>query len=345
MLQRLWPCALVALFAVPCQAAEETPTPIIAHIRLAGALDEAPIPTDLPFGTGHENFKSKLDRIKKAQKDPAVQALYLQIDGAGIGWGKLDEMSKAIADFRKSGKKVFAYVESGEPRDYLLALAADEVCLPESGWLLLVGMRMEVSFYKELFEKIGVKADMLQMGEFKGAAEPYTRTTLSEPNRKQLQSLLDDNFDHSFVGRIHKARPKLSDEQVKKLIDEGPYTAKAALKAGLIDRVAYADAFEATFKTTLKADKATITKNYAQAKAEEIDLSSLSGMMKILSPPKARVSKEPKVAVIYATGRHRDGQEQRQFARRDVVRVDDDHRSDSSGRERQDGQGHRPARG
>jgi protease-4 len=302
-MNRLLPCALIALaFTAPCRAEDEKAAPTVAHIRLAGSLDEAPVPADLPFGTALENFKSKLDRIKKAEKDPAVKALYLQLDGASIGLGKLDELSKTIHDFRKSGKKVYAYVESGEPRDYLLALACDEVVMPESGWLMLVGMRMEVSFYKELFDKIGVKADMLQMGDFKGAAEPFTRTNLSEPNRKQLQSLLDDNFDHSLVGRIHKERPKLSVEQIKKLIDEGPYTAKAAQKAGLIDRVSYADAYQDTIKTELKADKINFAKNYAAAKMDDLDLSSLTGLMKILSPPKPRVSKKPKVAVIYATG-------------------------------------------
>src|SRR5207244_522234 len=106
--------------------------------------------------------------------------------------------------------------------------ACDQVLVPESGWLMLTGIRAEATFYKDLFEKIGVKADMLQMGAFKGAAEPYTRTKLSKENREQLESVLDDYYEHSLVGRIVAGRKSKGwkPDQVRKLIDEGPYTAK-----------------------------------------------------------------------------------------------------------------------
>src|SRR5262245_44489453 len=93
----------VALAALPLRAAEKT-TASLAHIKLSGSLDESPPAADPLFGGG-ENFKSKLDRIKKAAKDANVDALYLQLDGLRIGWAKIDELSRAIADFRKSGKK------------------------------------------------------------------------------------------------------------------------------------------------------------------------------------------------------------------------------------------------
>src|SRR5262249_38092874 len=80
--------------------ADEPAARTVAHIRLAGTLDEAPLPTDPLFGGNSENFKSKLDRIKKAQKDDNIHALLLQIDELGIGWGKLDELSRALAAFR-----------------------------------------------------------------------------------------------------------------------------------------------------------------------------------------------------------------------------------------------------
>jgi protease-4 len=303
MLRRISFLALIA-FACPImavRAAEDEPAPTIAHIKLSGGLDEGTPAADPFFGASSENFKAKIDRIKKAKKDAAVKGLYLQLDGLHIGWGKIDELSQAVADFRKSGKKVYAYVESGEAADYYLALACDEICLPEGGWLMLVGMRIEATFYKELFDKIGVKADMLQMGEFKGAAEPFTRTSLSEPNKKQLLALLDDRFEKGLVARIAKAR-KMTDEQVKKLIDEGPYTARAALKAKLIDHVAYPEAFQESMKNVLKVEKDGITKNYGQAKSEDLNLDNPFAILKLLNPPKPRKSRQPKVAVIYATG-------------------------------------------
>ena len=295
--------ALVPLAAAAEEEKKES-VATIAHIKLTGTFEDVPANPDPLFGSLTENFKAKLDRIKKAKNDASVKGLYLQIDGAAIGWSQLDELSKTIADFRASGKKVFAFVEQGELKDYLLALAADEICLPESSWLMLNGLHTEVMFYKDLFDKIGVQADMLQMGDAKTAAEPFTRTKLSDASRKQLQGVLDDRFDHDIVDRIVKARAakKLTAEQVQKLIDRGPYSAKAAAAAGLIDRVAYAGPFQDSFKEVLKTDKVTVSRNYGQERREELDLSSPFALFKLLAPPKPSSSSKPKVAVIYASG-------------------------------------------
>src|SRR6266851_5619352 len=289
--------------ALPLRAAEDKPA-TVAHIKLTGGLDEAPPPLDPILGLGGENFKAKLDRIKKAKTDASVQAIYLQIDGLAIGWGKLDELTRAISEFRQSGKKVFAQLEGGETKDYLVALACDEITLPESGWIMLTGVRAEVTFFKELFEKIGVKADMLQMGEAKSAAEPFTRTSLSEASRKQLEGVIDDFYEKGIVERIVKSRAgkSFTTEQVKKLIDEGPYTAKGALKAGLIDRLAYPDTFQDHLKEALKVEQLTVVKNYGQQKSEELDFSNPFAILKLLAPPKSSSSSKPKIAVIYAVG-------------------------------------------
>jgi protease-4 len=276
----------------------------VAHIKLTGSFEEAPATPDPFLARVSENFKVKLDRIKKAKKDPAVQGLFLQVENASLGWGKVDELTRAIADFRQSGKKVFGYLETGETRDYLVALACDEVCMPESGWLMLTGVRAEVTFFKEMFDKLGIQADMLQMGDAKTAAEPFTRTKLSEASRKQLEGVLDDHFESGLVERIARARPgrNFTPQQVRQLIDQGPYAARAAAAAGLIDRVGYAETYEGTFKQALKKDKVTVLRNYAQRKSEEIDLSSPFAVFKLLAPPKPLKNNKPKVAVIYATG-------------------------------------------
>ena len=294
---------LVCLFARPGRADEPVPK-TVAHIRLHGQLDESPLPADPLFGGSTENFRSKLDRIRKAQKDDKVHAMLLQIDDLAIGWGKLDELSRALADFRGAGKKVFAYLESGSTKDYLLALACDQVAVPEPGWLMLTGLRAEVTFYKDLFDKIGVKADMLQMGDFKAAAEPFMRSSMSEPAKKQLTSVLDDYYEKSIIERIIKARPaqKFTVEQVKKLIDEGPFSARGALKAGLIDQVAYSDGYQDKIKVALKAGEVKLLKNYAQAKMDDIDFSNPFAIFKLLAPTKSSSTSKAKVAVIHAVG-------------------------------------------
>src|SRR5262249_38191633 len=148
------------------------------------------------------------------------QGLLLQIEEVSIGWGKVDELRRAIANFRASGKKAYAYLESGGTKDYVIATACDEIGLAESGWLMLTGMRMEVTFYKDLFDKIGVKAEMIQMGDFKGAAEPFTRSGMSKEFRGQLETVLDDYFSTSLISQIaegRSAKKPMTTQQVKQL--------------------------------------------------------------------------------------------------------------------------------
>jgi len=179
---------------------------LLAHIKLSGLPEETAPNVDPLLGQIGEPFKAKIDRIKKARNDKDVQALLLEINGLHVAWGKLNELTKAVADFRAAGKKVYAHIESGSQLEYLLALSCDEVAAPESAWLMLTGLRAEATFYKGLLEKLGIKADMLQMGDYKGAAEPFTRDSLSEANRKQLTLVLHDYYDNEMVGRIVAGR-------------------------------------------------------------------------------------------------------------------------------------------
>ncbi len=304
----LWlPLVALVLF-VPAVSArdDDPPAPVeIAHIKMSGDMEEAPGSPETLFGGASENFRAKIDRIKKAKKDAKIKALYLEIDGLGVGFAKLDELTRTLEDFKKSGKKIYGYLESGDAKDYLLATSCDEICLPEAGWLMLVGMRMEMTFYKDLFELVGVQADFLMMGDFKSYAEPYLRSSMSEANKKQMTSLLDDRYLHGMVERIVKNRPakKWSTEDVTKIIDKGPYTARAAQKLGLIDHVEYEADFKDKIKKALNAKDVKFVKNYGQKKADKIDPSDFFSLMRLLAGPKGGFSSsEPKIAVIYATG-------------------------------------------
>jgi protease-4 len=277
----------------------------LAHIKLSGSMSEGPVAQDPFFGASSENFKAKLDRVKKAAADKSIRGLYLHLDGVSAGWGKIDELRRAIADFRKTGKKAFAYLEAGSTKDYLVACACDKVCLPESGTLMLTGLRGEITFYKDLLDCVGVKADMLQMGAYKGAAEPMTRRTMSNAFRERMTAVLKDYYEESIVGAIAQSRAgkKLTAAKVKQLIDEGPYTARGALKAGLIDEIAYARNFVQALKTDLKSDKLVVERDYGKPKKKTLDFSNPFAIFRLLSPPaRKRPSLKDKIAVIYASG-------------------------------------------
>lgn len=302
------------LFAFACLAGlthgqdepKKASVPQIAHIKLSGSLDEAPVAPDPLFGNSAENFRAKLERIRKAQNDKNVEGLILQLDGVSIGFAKMEELRRAIADFRKSGKKVFAFLESGDAKDYLVACEADRVCMPGSGWLMLVGTRAEIMFYKGLFEKLGIRADFLQMGVFKFAAEPFIRDSMSKEAKAQYNLVLDDFYANCYVGSIarsRKGKKNMTPDAIMKMIDEGPFTPQKALSLGLIDEISYMEDCEQSMKKALGAKEIKIVKNYGQEKSKELDLSNPFNLLKLLSPPKTSVGTKPnRIALIYAVG-------------------------------------------
>ena len=293
------------LLVLPVRAEDKKPEPAtIAHIELTGDLDEAPVGESTFGSSTGENLKQKLDRIAKAKADPKVKALILDLHDLKLGvfgFGKVAEVRGAVADFRKSGKKVYAYVEEIGGLDYLMACAADQVIVPEGASFGLTGLHIEMSFYKDLFEKVHVKGDFLAMGEAKTAAEPYTRTGMSPESKKQYDLVLDDLYEKGIVQTIVDSRKaqKWDAARVRALIDEAPYTARKAKELGLVDRLAYFDQLEAAVKAEVGSD-ATVAKNYLQPKAEKEDVLSL--LMKSMSPTKKKKTKATKIALIFAVG-------------------------------------------
>jgi protease-4 len=307
MLVRRACCAVVIglAVAIPVRAEAKSEPPVIAQVALSGDLDEAPVAESAFGGSSAENLKQTLDRIAKAKADAKVKALLLDIHDLKLGlfgFGKVEEVRHAIADFRKSGKKAYAYVEEVGGLDYLMACACDQVFLPEGGSFGLTGLHIEMSFYKDLLDKVHVKGDFLTMGEAKGAVEPFTRTEMGPENKKQYNLVLDDLYENGVVQTIVESRPgqKWDAAKVKSLIDDAPYTAKKAKELGLIDGLAYLDGINAKIKSDLKADEAKLVKDYAKTKSENTDLLGL--LMKTMSPAKKKTSKKTKVAIVYAVG-------------------------------------------
>ena len=308
-------CSQNLILAQDKKAEEKTKPTSIAHIRISGSLGEGVAIAEPLFSSMQETLKDKIDRIKKASTDSTVKGLLLEIDGVDVGWGKLDELTEALNNFKKSGKKIYSYLEAGEMKDYLLALSSDKIILPESGWLMLTGLRAEVTFYKEMLEKIGAQADFLKVGDFKSAIEPYTRTTMSESSRKQMESMLDDFYEKSIVARIKQERgsKKWAAEDIRKIIDNGPYTAKKAAELGLVDMVGYFPSVTDAFKKELKVDDITLLKNYGKNKVDEIDFSNPFALLKLFATPTISSNSKPKIAVIYATGAINTGKSEQSF--------------------------------
>ncbi len=147
----------------------------VAVLEISGSYPEGPDQDGL-FGDISVSLNKVLERIDQAKNDSKIAAVLLQIRDPEIGRGKVDEFRAAIARVRKAGKKVYADVRSTDSKPYLIASACDEIIMPESGTLAVSGVRAELTFYKDLLDKLGIKAEMMQVGAYKGAAEPLTRS-------------------------------------------------------------------------------------------------------------------------------------------------------------------------
>lgn len=290
------------------------------HIDLKGKYPEG---AQLPglFGELTESLDAAIARLDRAAADPKVGGVLLHINGPTIGWSKMHAFRQAIGRVQAKGKKVHAYLDGADNMDFLLATACDEVVMPEPGTLMIVGVRAEVTFYKKLFDMLGVKADMLRVGEFKSAAEAYTRTDMSPEFRKEMEEILDD-FYQQLISTIAQSR-RMTPEKVAAAIDNGPLTAAGAKELGLIDRVAYADEVESGIRKLNDGRTVKFDKKYGKKKADT-DFSGLAGMIKMMElltgaeQPKRKTS-NPKLAVIYASGMITSGKSSSDFLTGDSV--------------------------
>ncbi|MDA0834771.1 MAG: signal peptide peptidase SppA [Planctomycetota bacterium] len=286
------------------QKKEEKPKPAKwGHIEITGDYAEGTAAPGI-FGELTETLNKSLERLAKAEGDENLVGVILHIKQPAIGLGKLNEFREAIARVRGKGKKVVAWMDEGTTKDYLLASACDEIVVPESGSLMVVGLRMEVTFYKELLDWLNVEFDVLRVGEYKAAAEPFTRVDMSPEYRQEMEAILDDNF--SEVVRIIAESRKLESDQVKELIDQGPFTANEALERGLIDRVAYEDELETLLKPDGDERDVQIVRRYGKSRMDA-DFTGFAGFMNMMNlltgvDSTPRKTRTPKIAVIHATG-------------------------------------------
>ncbi len=226
--------------------AREKPPQIADHsvlvLRLEGDIPEKP-PIELPafLGGGKPGLtiEGVWESLRKAAADPHIQAVAVEPDGLSIGWGKLEEIYGDLARFRKTGKPLFAYLRSPSAKEYYLATAAERIYLGPAEPVYLKGLRAEAIYFKGTLDKLGVTVDIEHAGKYKDFGDMFTRTDMSPETRAVVTSMVDHIYG-DLVARIAAARRKSPDE-VRAIIDQGPFTAPQALKAGLVDELRFED--------------------------------------------------------------------------------------------------------
>ncbi|MBN2312426.1 MAG: S49 family peptidase, partial [Sedimentisphaerales bacterium] len=281
---------------------QATSTPVIAHFHLSGVVSESPVVDPFGLTAGQvESLKSLVGRIDQATEDNNVKAMVLTFDGMSLGYGQLEEIRSAINRFKAADKKVYVHAEGLTTYSYALLCVADRLSVAPQSSLWLIGLYGESLYLRSLLNKIGVQADYLHMGEYKSAAEMLTRTSPSDPARENINWLLDGIYD-ALVGMIAQSR-NMSIEEVKTLIDQGPYLADQSLEKGLIDAIETREEFLAQLKNDFD-QKIEIDNRYGREKGTQIDLANPFSFFTVLSemfsPPK-KPQKEA-IGVIYIEG-------------------------------------------
>jgi protease-4 len=211
-------------------------------LRLQGDIPEKP-PLELPAifgqGGGGLTIANVWMALRKAAADSRIKAVVLEPEDLSIGWARLEELRADVEQFRKSGKPVFAYLRAPGTREYYVALAADHIYLGPAEPLMLKGLRAESMSFKNTLDKIGVSVEVEHAGKYKDFGDMFTRADMSPETREVLNSVVDDLYGN-LVARIAAARKK-SPEEVRAIIDSGPFTATQALKAGLVDELRFED--------------------------------------------------------------------------------------------------------
>lgn len=154
----------------------------------------------------HAGLVDIIRSIQKAKDDTNISGIYMEFDpGFYAGYASMEEIRNAIMDFKKSGKFVYAYSELFTDKNYYLATAADKVYMNPSGELIFNGMAMNITFFKGMFDKLGIEMQVFKAGKFKGAVEPFVLTELSPENRHQIDVYLGSLYN-TYISGIAASR-------------------------------------------------------------------------------------------------------------------------------------------
>ncbi|MBR0046015.1 MAG: signal peptide peptidase SppA [Bacteroidaceae bacterium] len=229
-------------------------------IQLQGSISERS--DENPFAElfGNNALKEQglddiLLAIDHAKKEKKVKGIYLEAGTfAGAMPATLQSIRKALVDFKKEGKFIVAYGDVYTQGAYYVCSVADSVIVNPQGMIDWSGLSSTVTYYKELMEKVGVDMQVVKVGTYKSAVEPFLLKEMSDANREQIETY-DGEIWKEITQAVSKSRG-ISVEQLNVLADSMMLLQDARLyqKTKLVDRLAYSDAVPQTIATMMKVD-------------------------------------------------------------------------------------------
>lgn len=226
--------------------------------------------------------------IAEAKNNPDIEAIYLNVEDLSAGMASVDELRKALLDFRASGKTIIAYGDNYTQKAYYLASIANKVYLNPIGNIDLIGIASGEMMYKDALDKVGIQMEVFKVGTFKSAVEPYILNHISEANRLQKQEYINGLWTGILNG-IASVR-HLNVDSLNAEVNRGIAYAQSEdyLRAKLVDKLIYRSQVKSIFASTLKIDEDDL---------KMVNLSALAG--KLVSEIKEG---SKRVEVLFAEG-------------------------------------------
>lgn len=212
-----------------------------------------------------------LSNIRLAKNDDRILGIWL--DGADMSMGSASAKAirDALLDFKQSGKWIIASAKQYGQTNYYVASVADRICLDPTGSVSWNGLAAQKMYYTRLFEKIGVEMQIIKVGTFKSAVEPYFRTSMSPEDRMQTMQYVNGIWDE-YKAEVSEAR-NIPVDQLNALADQymGLQSAQAQLQAGLVDTIVYTQDMDSLLRVYAgtKEYKTLTTTKLAQVKRTE----------------------------------------------------------------------------
>jgi protease-4 len=292
----------------------------LAGCDAQGALPEAPQGPDarelrielLPkesaeeslFGTGATHH-ALLERLRELEQDGDVRGVLVRMGPLEGSFARAGELSAALAGLRAAKKPVHCYFENGDNASYfVLARACDRISMAPGGILDLVGIGSELMYAADLLKTLGLRADLIQVGRFKGAADTFTRSSMPPEVRETTEALVSD-LHQAIVSAVAEGR-KLEAAAVQAGIDAGPLTAEQARARGLVDDVGFDDEARLHLREAAKVEEVHV--EALEPRPESLSLAELIEALTSEAPK--NTAKGDRVALAYLDGTILTGNEE-----------------------------------
>ncbi|MFI5382033.1 MAG: signal peptide peptidase SppA [Tepidisphaerales bacterium] len=280
----------------------------IAFIDLSEPVTETP-PQFVLLADRSVTVHSVLDLLQQARRDPEIRGVLVNMALTDMNLAQAQEIRDALVEVKRAGKKAFVFADAYDTPLYIAASGASDICMMPGGEIEIPGVGLQTMFYRGLFDKVGVKPDFVQIGAYKGAEEPYTRTEPSKESRGELNKVVDSLYEQIVEGIAYHRHVKRAD--VLDVINGVFLSARVAKDRKFIDHLVDQDGLREVMKKEIGRD-VNIVADYGREPAEELDFSNPLGLLKSLNK-KAPEERVPGVALIYAEGDIVDGETESLF--------------------------------